>query len=145
MCFRRAALEKYGAFRTDLGRKGVALKTGEDAEMFRRLREHGERVLYVPTVLLYHSPSQERFSKRYLRRLYYALGEWRFSNDSDFPECTVSILNVPRWRYRRLLMSCMRMLLSAAVGDRKEAFWQELTLLNCVGYFVAAWNIRRLL
>jgi glycosyltransferase involved in cell wall biosynthesis len=138
MSFRRSAFEKYGLFRTDMGRKGADLTTGEDAEMFQRLRKRGELVIYYPGALVYHSPAQQRFSKPYLREFYYRLGEWNFMRDLDLPERTVMIFGVPRWRYRLLLHYLWNTLFNVVIGNRKEALWQELNLRLSLGYLAAA-------
>jgi len=142
MSFRRSVFEKYGPFRTDMGRKGAELTTGEDAEMFQRLRKQDERVIYYPRALVYHFPGQQRFSKPYLRRFYYRLGEWNFMRDLDLPARTVMIFGVPRWRYRVVLASLGRTGFHVILGRRREAFWQELNLRLSLGYFVAAWRKR---
>ena len=142
MSFRRSAFEKYGLFRTDMGRKGAELTTGEDAEMFQRLRERGEKVIYYPGAMLYHWPGQQRFTKPYLRQFYYKLGQWNFMRDLDFPERTVIIFGVPRWRYRLLLACLVKTIFNTLVGNRREAFWQELNLRLAFGYLAAAWKKR---
>ena len=138
MSFRRSAFEKYGLFRTDLGRNGADLTMGEDAEMFQRLKKSGERVIYCPGALVYHCPAPQRFSKPYLRRVYYRLGEWGFMRDLDLPERTPRIFGVPRWKYRLLLQNLWNTLFNLVIGNRKEALWQELNLRLSLGYLAAA-------
>jgi glycosyltransferase involved in cell wall biosynthesis len=66
MAFRRAMFEKYGGFRTDLGRRGSNLMGGEDVEFGRRLMAGGERLYYVPSAVVHHPIPASRMTKRYM-------------------------------------------------------------------------------
>jgi glucosyl-dolichyl phosphate glucuronosyltransferase len=74
MSFRRAAFERYGLFRTDLGRTGGQLIGGEDVEFGRRLLRHDETLVYNPGLVVYHPVEEERTTKRYFERWYFAYG-----------------------------------------------------------------------
>jgi glycosyltransferase involved in cell wall biosynthesis len=74
MSFRRAAFERYGLFRTDLGRIGADLVGGEDIEFGRRLLRHDETLVYNPGVAVYHPVEEERTTKKYFERWYFAYG-----------------------------------------------------------------------
>jgi glycosyltransferase involved in cell wall biosynthesis len=74
MSFKRAAFERYGLFRTDLGRTGRDLSGGEDTEFGRRLLHGHETVIYEPAAVIYHPVEPERLTKAYWRRWYFAYG-----------------------------------------------------------------------
>ncbi len=74
MAYRRDAFEKYGYFRTDLGRKGKTLMSSEDAEFGRRLLSAGENLRYVPSAVVYHPVTEERMRKSYFQSWWFGLG-----------------------------------------------------------------------
>ena len=61
-------------FSTELGRVGEVLLSGEDTELFKRLRKSGGDVWYCPGGLMYHRIGGERLTQRYLRRRSYWFG-----------------------------------------------------------------------
>jgi glucosyl-dolichyl phosphate glucuronosyltransferase len=65
MAFRREMFEKYGGFRTDLGRCGDGLLSGEDTEFGRRLVSASERLHYEPSAVVYHPVPENRLRKEY--------------------------------------------------------------------------------
>jgi glucosyl-dolichyl phosphate glucuronosyltransferase len=136
--FRRWAFERYGLFRTDLGKRPDTPSLGEETEFVDRLRRNGERVIHYPWAVVYHSPHLDRFSRQYLRRWYYHVGETDFLRQSPASENVIRVLHVPRWKYRVALRSFWQALYSALAGNRKQAFWEELQLIRFSGYFVAA-------
>lgn len=74
MAFRRSMFEKYGNFRTDLGRKGRGLIGNEDTEFGQRLMAAGERLCYVPSAVVNHPTPPERLTKRYFRAYWFSYG-----------------------------------------------------------------------
>jgi glucosyl-dolichyl phosphate glucuronosyltransferase len=74
MAFRKIMFEKYGGFRTDLGRRGKSLIGNEDTEFCERLMAAGERLCYVPSAVVNHPVYQERLKKKYFRSYWFAHG-----------------------------------------------------------------------
>ena len=143
MMFKRIAFEKYGLFRTDMGKQPNRLNTGEETEMADRLRKQKELVIYHPDVQVYHYPSAERFSKRYLRQQAYSMGWWLFLVEMQGPQ-TPRILGIPRWRYRSVLISIWRMVLLGLRGRHTDSFLQQNDVLLFFGYLKhrLAWRRR---
>jgi glucosyl-dolichyl phosphate glucuronosyltransferase len=81
MSFRRAAFENYGLFRTDLGRRGTEIIGGEDIEFGRRLLRNNETLVYNPGVVIYHPVEEERTTKKYFARWYFAYGRAAIRED----------------------------------------------------------------
>jgi glucosyl-dolichyl phosphate glucuronosyltransferase len=138
MMFKRIAFDRYGLFRTDLGKKENQQTTGEETDMVQRLRKQKERIIYYPNALVYHCPSAERFSKRYLRRHFYGLGQWSFLTELEGPNTAPRILGIPRWRYRSVLANIWKTVLLGLRGRYTESFIQQLQLAFFLGYFRAA-------
>jgi|SRR5215469_594051 len=142
MMFKRIAFEKYGLFRTDMGKKPDQLNTGEETDMVQRLGKQKELIIYYPSALLYHCPSAERFSKHYLRQHFYGLGWWSFLREREGPH-TPRILGIPRWRYRSALGNVWKTVLLGLRGRRTDSFLHQLQFAFFFGYFRAAQKARK--
>src|SRR5947207_460492 len=95
LAFSRAALITVGGWRTDLGKVNNTLISGEDHEIFLRLKRAGAyRGVYRPDVVVYHDVPAARLTPRYFRRWFFAWGRtaglmlddlYGFVNQSDVP------------------------------------------------------------
>ena len=74
MAFNREIFNLYGGFDTDLGRKGSVLLGGEENDMFKRIRDLGERVFYTPHAVAYHHIADRKLTPEYFDRLSYGVG-----------------------------------------------------------------------
>lgn len=74
MAFNRELFNLYGAFDTTLGRKGDELFGGEENDMFKRIRDLGERVFYTPHAVAYHHIADRKLTPEYFDRLSYGVG-----------------------------------------------------------------------
>ena len=92
MAFRKAMFDKYGGFRTDLGRSGGVLMSNEDIEFGRRLMEAGEHLLYEPSAVAYHPILENRLRKEYFLRWWFNFGRARIIEAGPRP----GILGIPR-------------------------------------------------
>ena len=63
MAFRKSVFDKYGEFRTDLGRRGDQILSGEDTEFGHRLVRGEERLRYEPLAVVYHAVPENRLRK----------------------------------------------------------------------------------
>jgi len=73
MAFKKEIFNELGFFRTDVGRRGKQLLSGEDSDMIRRFIEKGKRVVYAPTAVVKHKVPVERMQLSYLRN-------WKFNS-----------------------------------------------------------------
>jgi GT2 family glycosyltransferase len=134
MAFRRAALERYGPFRTDLGRTGESLIGGEDTEFGRRLMKARERLLYVPEAVVYHPVDKERLEKKYFQSWHFNFGrshirEWQPPRDA------VYYFGVPRYLFRMLGASLIKWLFAF---DRRRRFYHKLAVYRTAGEIAEA-------
>lgn len=74
MAYRKEVFQKYGNFRTDLGRCGDKLLAGEEVEFARRLRAAGERLRYEPAAVVYHPVEEFQLTKKYFLTFWYNAG-----------------------------------------------------------------------
>jgi len=141
--FRRSALERNGAFRTDLGRVGNRPGGGEDSEIVRRFQHKGETVVYYPRAFLYHSPNMARFTRDALPRYFYYFGMTQCQVELVSREATRHIGGVAVWRYRWLLENFLRAFLHMLTLDQKEIFFQRMQIYKICGYVVGIMTIKR--
>jgi glucosyl-dolichyl phosphate glucuronosyltransferase len=92
MAFRKEMFEKHGGFRSDLGRIGNHLLSGEDTEFGRRLLDAGERLWYEPSAVVYHAMQEDRLKKEYFLTWWFAYGRTLVRQDGKRPH----ILGIPR-------------------------------------------------
>lgn len=74
MAIRRSAIEKYGVFDPELGRRGNQLLGGEESNLFERLRSGGEQIWLVPEAAIYHNISDDKLQRKYLDKLWFNIG-----------------------------------------------------------------------
>jgi glycosyltransferase involved in cell wall biosynthesis len=98
MAFRASMFQKYSGFRTDLGRCGGELLSGEDTEFGHRLVQAKERLRYEPSAVVYHPVPEKRLRKEYFLAWYFDFGRslvreaGRGSNICGIPRPYFSIL-----------------------------------------------------
>lgn len=132
MAFRREMFDRHGGFRTDLGRRGSQLMSGEDTEFGRRLLEAGERIRYVPEATVHHPVSRERATKAYFRRWYFEFGRTVVRRDG-LPAAAPRILGIPRYLFREL---CAELLKAAGRWSTHRRFVHELRARSILGKIV---------
>ena len=74
MAYSKKSFEKYGEFRTKLGRRPGSLMSNEDTEFGRRLIAQGERLRYDPRAIVYHPVLEERLNRKYFLRWQFDYG-----------------------------------------------------------------------
>ena len=74
MAFNREVFNIYGNFNVSLGRKGTALFGGEENELFDRIRDLGERIIYSPHAIAYHHIADKKLTAEYFDKLSYGVG-----------------------------------------------------------------------
>jgi glycosyltransferase involved in cell wall biosynthesis len=97
MAFRRDVFDRFGGFRTDLGRVGGKMISNEDTEFGRRLLAAGLRVRYEPSALTYHPIDENRLHKGYFLNWWFNKGRSDV-RESGNPADEKSFLGMPtRW------------------------------------------------
>lgn len=94
MSYRREMFQKYGYFRTDLGRRAGSMLSNEDTEFGRRLMARGERLWYEPSAVVYHPVPVNRLTKEYFLRFWFNFGRSQFREAERRPDVLGII---PRW------------------------------------------------
>lgn len=129
MAFKKEIFSDFGFFRTDVGRRGKELLSGEDSDMIRRLIENGKQVVYAPTAVVKHKVPRERMRINYLRN-------WKFNSGR-------SIVRISKLRSGITFFLALECLISgtAALGGyltwqkqkaigAEENFWKKFGMLS---------------
>jgi GT2 family glycosyltransferase len=127
MAFRRAAFERHGMIRPDVGRFRRTMLYGEDTEFGRRLLAAGERIVYSPGAVVYHPVEPERLHKGYALRWYYYYGRSLARLDPPPPN-SVRYLGVPRFLFRTLATNLL--LWTASLMARRRFYYKTLAYLT---------------
>lgn len=75
MCLRRTAINYYGKFDTNLGRRGNKLLGGEEKELYMRYYSSGENIYYLPEAEIFHVIDERRLTKEYFDAVCYRIGQ----------------------------------------------------------------------
>lgn len=75
MALRRTAIDYYGKFDTNLGRRGSKLLGGEEKELYMRYYASGEDIYYLPAAEIFHNIDTERLTKPYFKAVCYRVGQ----------------------------------------------------------------------
>ena len=65
MAFGKTAFDKYGVFRSDLGKSGKNLMANEESEFCGRFLVAGEKIVYSPKAIVYHLLDSTQETKGY--------------------------------------------------------------------------------
>jgi len=146
--FLRSALLQIGGWRTDLGKVNNTLISGEDHEIFARLRRHGLYTgYYDPAVSVRHYVPASRLTRRYFRKWFYWSGKTHaLMLDELFPELNMAtvprIARIPRFACRQAFNQLLRYF-TTRHGDPLTGMIEELRLLQYLGLFVQCWRRRK--
>jgi glycosyltransferase involved in cell wall biosynthesis len=118
MAFRKIMFEKYGFFRTDLGRCGNSLLSNEDTEFGRRLMLAGERLRFEPSAIIYHPVVQDRLKKEYFLAWWYDKARADIRTFGLPKETKLQIAGVPLYFFRRLIIWTLRWITAISPARR---------------------------
>jgi hypothetical protein len=147
LAFLRSALVAIGGWRTDLGKVNNTLISGEDHEIFLRLRRFGlYSGYYDPLNFVRHYVPASRLTRRYFRRWFYWSGKTHaLMLDELYPDLDMAgvprIAGIPRFACRQGLLQAWTYLTSRR-GDALRALIEEVRLLQYIGLFVECWRRR---
>jgi len=146
LALRRDAVARIGAWRTDLGKVNNTLISGEDHEIFMRLRRAGLYAgFYDPELTVRHFVPEARLTRRYFRKWFFWHGRtMALMVDDLYPELDMTrvprIGGVPRFMYREGLRQGWRMLRMLGGKDALDVFIEELQTLQFAGLVAECWQ-----
>jgi glycosyltransferase involved in cell wall biosynthesis len=148
LAFARAAIVTIGGWRTDLGKVNNTLVSGEDYEIFMRLRRYGLYAgYYDPLITVRHLVPRDRLTRRYFRRWFFWHGKTQaLMLDACYPELDLAriprIAGAPRFAYRQGFQQFVRWVKSLGRRDALATLIEELRLLQYLGLFRECWRRR---
>ena len=148
LAFTRQALCTIGGWRTDLGKVNGTLISGEDHEIFMRLRRHDLYCgYYDPAVKVHHFVPAARLTRDYFRRWFFWHGKTQaLMLDELYPGVEMArvprVGGAPRFLYRQSLEQWRRWAWSLVVGDALDVLIEELRSLQCAGLLSECWRRR---
>jgi glucosyl-dolichyl phosphate glucuronosyltransferase len=146
LAFSRHALIAIGGWRTDLGKVNNTLISGEDHEIFVRLRRHGLYAgYYDPQVAVRHYVPPARLTRRYFRQWFFWHGKTNALMLPDlFPDLDLSkvprIAGVPRFIYRQAAGQFLKYVRALGRADALALLVEELKSLQYVGLITECWK-----
>jgi len=148
LAFARPVLQTIGGWRTDLGKVDNTLISGEDHEIFVRMRRFGlYRGYYDPEISVRHFVPPERLTRQYFRRWFFWHGKTQaLMLDDVYPDVDFSrapqFAGVPRFVYRQSVEQLWRWLSSLPTADALTVLTEELRALRYAGFFYECWRRR---
>ncbi|MGE3275493.1 MAG: glycosyltransferase family 2 protein [Vicinamibacterales bacterium] len=151
LAFARTAIEAVGGWRTDLGRVDNTLTSGEDHEIFCRLRRFGLYAgYYDPGSSVRHYVPPGRLTRTYFRQWFFWSGRTHalmlqdVYSDIDMTR-VARIGGMPRFLWRQAFEQWGRWLRSLRVGaPALETLTEELRSLQFLGLIAGCWRLRHL-
>lgn len=129
MAFRKEMFDLHGGFRTDLGRVGKGLLSGEDTEFGGRLIAAGRRLRYEPTAVTYHPVEEFRIRREYFLEWWFNKGRSDVREFGNQPN-KIRFLGVPLRLFRGLIMESLRWMVALEPSHR---FICKIKVWACAG------------
>jgi glucosyl-dolichyl phosphate glucuronosyltransferase len=148
LAFARTALETIGGWRTDLGKVNNTLVSGEDHEIFMRLRRYDLYAgYYDPEITVRHLVPRERLTRKYFRRWFFWHGKTQAIMLADlYPELDLEkvpvVGGIPRFLIRQALQELMTWLRRIGHADSLRLLIAEMNAIKYAGLFAQLWRQR---
>jgi glycosyltransferase involved in cell wall biosynthesis len=148
LSFARSALQTIGGWRNDLGKVNNTLISGEDHEVFMRLRRFELFAgYYDPANAVRHFVPASRLTRSYFRRWFFWHGRTSaLMLDDLYGELDLTrvpfVLGLPRFLWRQVLHQVWCWLRTRP-ADGLTSLTEELRLVKCAGLISECWRRRR--
>jgi glycosyltransferase involved in cell wall biosynthesis len=140
MAFQKKMFEKYGVFRTDLGRCGESLISNEDTEYGRRLLTAGEPLRYEASAIIYHPVTENRMEKKYFLAWWLGKGRANIRQLAAPLNTKWQVAGVPFALFFKLADYTLRWMLTFESAKRfncRVAVWEK------IGEILESYNLSR--
>jgi glycosyltransferase involved in cell wall biosynthesis len=129
MAFRKEVFDRYGGFRTDLGRSGKSMISNEDTEFGRRVMAAGLRLRYEPSAFTYHPVEEGRLKKQYFLDWWFSKGRSDVRELGN-PPGSLQFFGIPLRLFRAFPWSMLRWMVSI---EPLQRFGRKIEVWNCAG------------
>jgi len=134
---RREIFDRGHRFDPAWGAVGDKLYRGEDGRLIGDLLGAGHRVVFDPSLLVWHRIQPDRMRRAYFRRLCFQIGEGEGRRVHQM--AGRKLLGAPLFYYRQASVAFVRWMM-AVLSGRGDAFDHQLLLLKTLGRLWACWN-----
>jgi glucosyl-dolichyl phosphate glucuronosyltransferase len=118
MAYRKEMFQKYGGFRTDLGRCGDSMLSNEDTEFGHRLIAGGERLRYEPSAVVHHPVSEDRLRKKYFLTWWFDKARADIRQSGIPSDTRWFVAGIPLYLFRRLAVWIIRWMVAVEPSRR---------------------------
>jgi len=139
MAYTREMFQRYGEFRTDLGRSSNNLQGREEIEFANRLLAAGEHLWYAPQAVVHHKIQEHRMEKKSVLHWWYWYGRSEIT-DLGLPPTRWNILGIPLASFRRLVRWSLQAIISMSPARR---FYCQRNVWYIAGCAVACFQLKR--
>ena len=145
LAFRRSTIHEIGGWRTDLGKVNNTLISGEDHEIFTRMRRAGVYAgYYDPKLEVRHYVPADRLTRKYFRRWFFWHGKTHALMLGDLYEVnldqTPHVFGVPRFVYRQAIEQAGRWIIRFGDRDALSLLIEELRAIQFTGLLFESWK-----
>jgi glycosyltransferase involved in cell wall biosynthesis len=143
MAFNKEVFAKYGDFRIDMGPCPGSELRSEDTEFGSRLLAAEERLLYVPSAVVYHEVAESRVRKEFFLAWWYDFGRARILEVGVRPKIwgiSRHYLSLPNNILKVLPSKALRWLFSL---NPQQRFFNKCMTWSTVGRIVEIWRQSR--
>jgi glycosyltransferase involved in cell wall biosynthesis len=127
MAFRRAIFDEVGLFDVRLGPRGNRLFRNDEMELVGRALSSGKKIVYDPSLVVWHYVGPERMQKRYFRKWSFDVGEGEaLIEEAESASASSHSLRSIYWDAAKWLKGLLR--------NDPQAFTRETDLWGHAGY-----------
>lgn len=131
MIVRRRVFDSGLRFDPSIGPRGSNYIMGSESEFCRRAHAAGYKSIYVPAALVHHQIRPEQLTHSWIRGRAFRTG--RSSAVTDNFKSNL-VLNIPRFKIRKLVTDYIRYMYSYIHGGKSEKLERAISLHNTRGY-----------
>lgn len=134
MAFAKKIFKQLGRFRTDLGRKGASLLSGEEIDFCERITKSGGKIIYCPKAVVSHLVPKERLTRTFFRKRMFIEGVSLARKDK---EGVISVTRIKSLFFQcpiNLLIALFKFLIFSLKKDEKRSFSSFCDFLLNLGY-----------
>lgn len=137
---RKDIFSLYGKYKESLNKIVLNLPMAEDSEFCYRLKKNNVKMLYIPSVCVYHYTPKIKLTKNYFRKYILRMSR-AYVHAAPVDNNFSSILGVPLYFFKKLLKKFVCYIVSLAkVENPGLRFSKELECLHML--FVIYWYFR---
>lgn len=133
MFCRKTIFDKYGYFRTNLGRKGKQMLSGEETEFYFRLAKNKENVMYFPEAIVYHPIKRCQLKMHNILKRNFNNGKASVAIEGVGNKECVCYFKIPRYMIKKSLVLILDAVKEFIRMRYSKSFYYIIRLSNYFG------------